>query len=199
MPKFKIESEVVMNKWILLVALVSSSFLLFSSSYSEDEASVKAARPVVVFETTQGSFEVTLFPDVAPKAVENFLKLAENKYYDGTVFHRIIRGFMIQGGDPLGNGTGGQSIWGKPFEDEVRPDIKFDKKGLLAMANRGPKTNGSQFFITTAAAPWLNQKHTIFGEVTNGYKVVQKIESTPTGAQDKPIDSQKIISISLKK
>lgn len=156
-------------------------------------------RPVVVFETTQGNFEVTLFPEVAPKACENFLRLAESNYYNGTIFHRVIKGFMIQGGDPQGTGTGGQSIWGKSFEDEFGGNLQFNRPGLLAMANRGPNTNGSQFFITTAATPWLNRKHTIFGEVSSGYDVVQKIERTQTGPQDRPVEPQKIVKITVKK
>jgi peptidylprolyl isomerase len=187
-----------MQKFSFLIALFSLQFLMMNFSYAEVDSSEQDAKPVVVFDTTQGSFEVTLFPEIAPKAVENFLKLAESHYYDGTTFHRVIPGFMIQGGDPQGNGTGGQSIWGKSFEDEVKPDVKFDKKGLLAMANRGPNTNGSQFFITTASATWLNQKHTIFGEVTKGYDVVQKIESVQTGAQNRPIQPQKILKITIK-
>jgi len=187
-----------MKNWIQLLILAVISLFSFNSLQGEEGQSTNKDRPVVVVKTTQGSFEVTLFPDIAPKAVENFLKHAEDHYYDGTTFHRVIRGFMIQGGDPLGNGTGGVSIWGKPFEDEVRADVKFDKAGYLAMANSGPKTNGSQFFITTAQAKWLNQKHTIFGQVTKGYDIVQKIEATPTGRQDKPLEKQEIISITLK-
>jgi peptidylprolyl isomerase len=152
----------------------------------------------VTIETTLGSFDVTLFPDKAPKACENFLTLAQKGYYNGTTFHRVIKGFMIQGGDPSGNGTGGQSMWGKNFEDEFSPSLKFDKPGLLAMANRGPNTNGSQFFITTAATPWLNQKHTIFGEVSSGYDIIQKIEKTPTGPQDRPKEPVKILKITPK-
>ena len=105
---------------------------------------------------------------------------------------------MIQGGDPTGTGTGGASIWGKPFEDEVIPNLKFDRQGLLAMANSGPNTNGSQFFITTVATPWLNMRHTIFGEVISGYEVVQKIEDTATDSGSKPLAEQKIIKASLK-
>ena len=158
---------------------------------------MKENKPVVTFETTVGNFEVTLFPDVAPKACENFLKLAGKSYYNGTVFHRIIPKFMIQGGDPQGTGTGGESIWGKSFEDECKNDVSFNRKGLLAMANRGPNTNGSQFFITTAATPWLHMKHTIFGEVTQGYDVVQKIEAV--GSQNgKPSSTIKITKISVK-
>jgi len=153
---------------------------------------------VVVLETNQGNIELKLMPDVAPKACENFRKLVEKGYYDGIIFHRVIKDFMIQGGDPTGTGRGGRSVWGKPFEDEVRKDVGFDKKGILAMANAGPNTNGSQFFITTVATPWLNMKHTIFGEVISGYDVVKKIENAQTGAMDKPVKEQKIINAYLK-
>lgn len=158
----------------------------------------KNIKKIVVIETTQGTFEVTLFPDKAPKAVENFIGLVQKKYYDGVVFHRVIKGFMIQGGDPQGTGSGGESIWGKSFEDEFSPDLKFNRVGLLAMANRGPKTNGSQFFITTVKTPWLDNKHTIFGEITKGYDVVQKIESTEVDGRDRPIETQKIIKAYVK-
>ncbi len=143
--------------------------------------------------------EIKLFPEVAPKACENFTKLVEKGYYNGLIFHRVIKNFMIQGGDPSGTGTGGNSIWAKPFEDEVSPDVKFDKPGLLAMANAGPNTNGSQFFVTTAKTPWLNMHHTIFGEVSLGYDVVQKIENTQINASDRPVSEQKIIKAYLKK
>lgn len=156
-------------------------------------------KPVVVFETTAGVVEIELMPDVAPKTCENFMKLAEKKYYDGVIFHRVIPGFMVQGGDPTGTGTGGQSIWGKEFGDEVKATHKFDRKGLLAMANRGPNTNGSQFFITTDLTPWLNMKHTIFGEVKKGYEIVEKIEKTKTDDFDKPVEEQKIIKAYVKK
>jgi len=153
---------------------------------------------VVVLETNQGLIEIKLMPQVAPKACENFTKLVEKGYYNGLIFHRVIKNFMIQGGDPTGTGMGGESIWGKPFEDEVSPDVKFDKVGILAMANSGPETNGSQFFITTLETPWLNMKHTIFGEVVSGYDVVQKIENTQADASDKPLKDQKIIKAYVK-
>jgi peptidylprolyl isomerase len=156
-------------------------------------------QPIMVMETTEGVIEITLKPSIAPKACENFMKLAEKKYYDGIIFHRIIKDFMIQGGDPQGNGTGGASIWGKPFEDEFSSSIKFDRPGLLAMANSGPHTNGSQFFITTVETPWLNNRHTIFGEVTKGYDVVEKLEKTPTDRMDRPKAPQKILKVYLKK
>jgi len=152
-----------------------------------------------VLETTQGTIELRLFPDVAPKACENFAGLIEKGYYNGIIFHRVIPEFMLQGGDPTGTGSGGKSIWGKNFEDECKPSVKFDKKGLLAMANAGPGTNGSQFFITTAATPWLHMKHTIFGEVVKGYDVVEKIEKTPTDMGDRPKQKQEIIKATLRK
>lgn len=152
----------------------------------------------VIIETNQGNIEVSLKPDVAPKTVENFLGLAEQGYYNGVIFHRVIPGFMIQGGDPTGTGRGGQSLWGKPFADEVNSQVKFDRKGILAMANAGPGTNGSQFFITTAPTPWLNMKHTIFGEVVKGYDVVEKIEKTQTSSGDRPVQEQKILGITIK-
>ncbi len=149
---------------------------------------------IVVLETTQGKIEVQLLGDTAPKACENFVSLVRKGYYNGIIFHRVIKGFMIQGGDPLGNGTGGQSVWGKPFEDEFDPNVKFDQTGLLAMANAGPKTNGSQFFITTNVehTKHLHMRHTIFGKVISGMDVVTKIENTETGPNDKPKTPQVI-------
>ncbi|MCX7926518.1 MAG: peptidylprolyl isomerase [Candidatus Omnitrophica bacterium] len=155
--------------------------------------------PIVVFETNQGTFEVKLFPDIAPKACENFTKLVEKGYYNGIIFHRVIKNFMIQGGDPTATGMGGESIWGVPFEDEVTDKVTFNKPGILAMANAGPNTNGSQFFITVSATPWLNMRHTIFGEVISGYPVVEKISLAVTDANDRPIQEQKIFRAYLKK
>ena len=152
----------------------------------------------VVLETNQGVIEIKLMPDIAPKACENFKKLVEKGYYNGLIFHRVIKDFMIQGGDPTGTGRGGSSIWGKPFEDEFKKGVTFNKKGILAMANAGPGTNGSQFFITTIPTPWLDMHHTIFGEVTSGYDVVAKIENTQVGPGDKPVTDQKIIKAYLK-
>ena len=152
----------------------------------------------IVMETTQGTIECLLKPKIAPKACENLITLAKRGYYDGTVFHRIIQGFMIQGGDPTGTGAGGESMWKNPFEDEWSPHLTFDRSGLLAMANAGPNTNGSQFFITTAPTEWLNGKHTIFGEVINGYEVVQKLESVKTGKDDRPLKEQKMFTMRVK-
>ncbi len=155
-------------------------------------------KTIVVLETSQGVIELELMPDIAPKTCENFTGLTEKGYYNGIIFHRVIPQFMIQGGDPTGTGMGGESIWGKPFEDEVTPVAKFDSPGVLAMANAGPNTNGSQFFITTAKTPWLNMRHTIFGSVINGYDVVEKIEKTRTDGSDRPVEAQKIIKAYIK-
>jgi peptidyl-prolyl cis-trans isomerase A (cyclophilin A) len=161
--------------------------------------------------TNRGDIVIHLFPNHAPKTVENFVGLAEGtkdyevpetgkkspeKFYDGVGFHRIIENFMIQGGDPLGTGTGGP---GYTFKDEFHPELQFDRKYLLAMANAGPGTNGSQFFITTAETPWLNNKHTIFGEVEDeaSRKVVDAINSTTTGRGDKPVDPVVIESVEI--
>jgi len=153
---------------------------------------------IVVLETNQGRIEVELMPEVAPRTCENFTGLVERGYYNGIIFHRVIKGFMIQGGDPTGTGRGGESIWGRAFEDEVNPQVKFDEPGLLAMANAGPNTNRSQFFITTVPTPWLNMRHTIFGKVISGFDVVKRIENSPTGAADRPLNEQKIIRAYVK-
>jgi peptidylprolyl isomerase len=151
----------------------------------------------VLLETTQGNIEIELMTEVAPKACENFTSLIKSGYYDGIIFHRIIKGFMIQGGDPTGTGRGGASVWGAPFEDEVVQSVAFDRPGLLAMANAGPNSNGSQFFITTNEASWLNMKHTIFGEVVAGKDVIEKLDNVPTRGADRPRDEQKIIKASI--
>ena len=153
---------------------------------------------IVVLETNQGVIEIKLMSNIAPKACENFTKLVEKGYYNGLTFHRVIKDFMIQGGDPTGTGAGGESIWGKSFADEFDNKVKFDSPGILAMANAGPNTNGSQFFITTIPTPWLNMHHTIFGKVVSGYDVVQKIENSTTDQSNKPIAGQKIIKAYLK-
>ena len=172
--------------------LLTLIVMLASFAYAGDKAAV------VVLETNQGNIEIKMMPNVAPKAVENFVTHAKNGYYNGTIFHRVIKGFMIQGGDPTGTGTGGQSIWKKDFADEFGANVVFDRPFLLAMANRGPTTNGSQFFITLAPTPWLNGKHTIFGEVVAGQDVVKKIENTKTASRDKPAADQTILKAYVK-
>jgi len=174
--------------------IIGGLLLLSICSLSE----VQAEAPIVVLETTEGTIEIKLMPAVAPKACENFVGLVQKGYYNGIIFHRVIKNFMIQGGDPTGTGTGGASIWGQPFADETRNDVIFDRPGILAMANAGPHSNGSQFFITTAATHWLNNKHTIFGEVASGYYVVEKIENVETDAMDKPLQELRIIRAYLK-
>lgn len=176
------------------------SILLFfcATNIKNAFAQDMAKRPVIVLETNQGNIEIELFTDITPKTCENMLGLIKKGYYDGIIFHRVIKDFMIQGGDPTGTGRGGESIWGKPFADEFNPFLVFDKKGILAMANAGPNTNGSQFFITTAKTPWLNGKHTIFGEVIKGYEVVEKIENCQKSPDDRPVQEQKIIRAFVK-
>ncbi len=165
-----------------------------------------------IFNTSEGQIVVRLFPENAPKTVANFIELAEgsrewthpvtrkkssDKLYDGTVFHRVIPDFMIQGGDPAGNGMGGP---GYRFEDETKGSPhRFDKPGKLAMANAGPNTNGSQFFITVAATEWLTGKHTIFGDVVEGQDIVEKISKVPRNSQDKPHNQVSIQSITIER
>ncbi len=154
--------------------------------------------PIVELQTNQGTIVLKMFPKASPLAVENFVTHAKKGYYNGTIFHRVIRGFMIQGGDPTGTGRGGESIWHKDFKNENTPNLVFDRPYLLAMANAGPNTNGSQFFITVAPTPHLNGGYTIFGEVIQGQDVVKKIEHTKTGRADRPVQDQKIIKTIVK-
>ncbi|HEY1221245.1 MAG: peptidylprolyl isomerase [Bryobacteraceae bacterium] len=154
-----------------------------------------------VFSTTEGTFKIRLFAAQAPRTVENFVSLAEGTktgkpFYDGTIFHRVIPNFMIQGGDPEGTGRGGP---GYKFADEFHPELKHTKPGVLSMANAGPDTNGSQFFITVAATPWLDNRHTVFGEVTEGYPAVEQISKTPRGSQDRPSKDVKILSVRIER
>ena len=173
----------MIKRWI--VALLLSASALLASNH-------------VVFETTEGKIVFALKPEIAPKACENFVGLVQKGYYDGVSFHRVIRGFMIQGGDPSGTGRGGQSIFGRSFEDEFKPNVMFNKAGILAMANAGRNTNGSQFFITTVPTPHLNGRHTIFGEVVEGMDVVKKLENVVTDGRDMPMQPQKILKAYLK-
>ncbi len=171
--------------------------MLTTNTQANEDTWVMPEKPVMLIETNQGNIEVELFPKQAPKTCENFIKLAQKGYYDGITFHRIIPHFMIQGGDPTGTGRGGQSIFGKPFADECCAELSFDKPGKLAMANAGPNTNGSQFFITTVNTPFLNFKHTVFGQVTSGMDVVKKIEANGSSS-GMPKATQKITKMRLK-
>ncbi len=176
-----------MKQILLIIALV---FTLFADTTKTD----------VVFETTQGKIEFELYPDVAPLAVENFITHVKEGYYNHVAFHRIIHNFMIQGGDPTETGRGGESIWKKEFKDEFK-NKTFNKAGILAMANRGPATNGSQFFITTAPTPWLNGRHTIFGHITpESYDTLNKLNDVATlgrAGGDRPLERQEIIKAYL--
>ena len=186
---------------------------------------VNEKNPLVTVHTNQGDFTLELFPEVAPKTVENFITHAKNGYYDGVIFHRVIEDFMIQGGDPTGTGMGGESIYGRTFEDEFSREA-FNLYGALSMANAGPNTNGSQFFIVTAkqvpaqmlkqlkdggwpeeiveeyakvgGTPWLDHRHTVFGRVVEGIDVVLKIEGVKRNAQDRPLEDVVIESMDVK-
>ena len=186
---------------------------------------VNEKNPLVTVHTNQGDFTLELFPEVAPKTVENFVTHAKNGYYNGVIFHRVIEDFMIQGGDPTGTGMGGESIYGRTFEDEFSREA-FNLYGTLSMANAGPNTNGSQFFIVTAkqvpaqmlkqlkdggwpeeiveeyakvgGTPWLDHRHTVFGRVIEGMDVVLKIEGVKRNAQDRPLEDVVIESMDVK-
>ncbi|KAI9269053.1 cyclophilin-like domain-containing protein [Phascolomyces articulosus] len=147
----------------------------------------------VILETSMGVIHVELYTKHAPKTCKNFYELARRGYYDGVSFHRIIENFMIQGGDPTGTGRGGSSIYGDKFEDEINRELKHTGAGILSMANSGPNTNGSQFFITLAPTPWLDGKHTIFGRVSDGMNIVKKMGLVATDSTDRPKDSVRII------
>ncbi|SDQ45271.1 peptidylprolyl isomerase [Carnobacterium viridans] len=194
------------------------------SEFPQLSNEVAGNEQVATIKTTMGDLKIKLFPEIAPKAVENFVKLAESGYYNGIIFHRVIPDFMIQGGDPTGTGMGGESVWGSSFEDEFS-DKAFNLKGALSMANAGPHTNGSQFFIVSASqtpanmvgqleaagypveiveaykenggTPWLDNRHTVFGHVIEGMDIVDSIQNVKRGPQDKPVNDIVIESIEL--
>ncbi len=154
---------------------------------------------VATINTNVGSFEVKLFANEVPKTVENFVGLITDGKYNGVIFHRVIAGFMLQGGDPTGTGRGGESYWGGKFEDEFNDSLKHSKPGMLSMANAGPNTNGSQFFVTLVPTPWLDGKHAIFGEVISGMDVVEAIGKTKTGMMDKPVEDIVMEKVTVEK
>ena len=172
---------------------LSASELAMARNTGEDNP--KSLPSEAVLHTSKGDVFLQLFPAECPRTVENFVGHAQNNYYNGTIFHRVIKGFMIQGGDPSGDGTGGESIWGGSFEDEFHPKLRHTRPFTLSMANAGPNTNGSQFFITTAPTPHLDDKHTVFGKVTKGFEVVGAIENSPVGLSDRPLNAIKILGI----
>ncbi|MFT5660375.1 MAG: peptidylprolyl isomerase [Sulfurimonas sp.] len=176
-----------------MIKIFLTLLMVFSFNLSANE------KQIAVLVTTAGVIELELFSDVAPLTVENFTTHIKNGYYDGIAFHRIIKNFMIQGGDPTESGRGGKSIWGKPFKDEYKGKT-FDKVGILAMANSGPHTNASQFFITTANTPWLNGRHTIFGQASAASMLtIQKLNNISTMRGDRPLERQEIIKAYMKK
>ncbi|KAF7194981.1 Peptidyl-prolyl cis-trans isomerase cyp15 [Pseudocercospora fuligena] len=169
---------------------------LASSKKKEEEERSARMGTTATIHTTMGDISIRMFPQHAPKAVENFTVHSKNNYYNNLIFHRVIRKFMIQTGDSLGDGTGGESIWGKEFEDEFTPELRHDKPYTVSMANAGPGTNASQFFITTERTPWLDDKHTIFGRVTKGMDVVHLIENCKV-YKEKPVEDVRIVNISI--
>jgi cyclophilin family peptidyl-prolyl cis-trans isomerase len=154
---------------------------------------------VATIETNLGKIEIELYAKEVPKTVKNFVGLALEEYYNGVVFHRVIKGFMIQSGDSTGTGMGGKSIYGNDFEDEFVNSLHHNSPGIFSMANAGPNTNRSQFFITVAATPWLDRKHTIFGKVTNGMDVVYQISNVQTGRGDKPLKEIVMKNVTIEK
>ncbi len=158
------------------------------------QVTAEAHHPMAIIETTKGTIEVELYPAEAPKTVENFMTLAKKGFYNGILFHRVIPGFMVQTGDPTGTGRGGP---GYTFADECSPKRTHDGPGVLSMANAGPNTNGSQFFITLAATPWLNGKHTVFGRVVKGLEVVEAIGAAPRDANDRPKTEIKMLIVTV--
>lgn len=199
------------RKYILLAASAVVLFILTACkpkviSSSDDGASAESLlnvndREVLasVVETNKGTIELELFATQTPRTVENFVKLALNGYYSGITFHRVMRDFMIQSGDPEGTGEGGHSIFGELFADEIVPNIHFDDPGMLAMANKGPNSNGSQFFITTVPTPWLDRRHTIFGKVISGMDVVMDISKAKVDKNEKPVENIIINNIIIQK
>ena len=168
--------------------------MLLDQDKGKGENGIVANR-IAVFTTNKGTFEVELFEDKAPITTKNFIDLVEKGFYDGLIFHRVIDGFMIQGGDPSGNGTGGP---GYHIPDEFHPELKHSDEGVLSMANAGPNTGGSQFFITLAPTPWLDNHHAVFGKVVEGMDVVREIGHTPTNYGDRPVHDVVIEKITLK-
>ena len=175
-----------MKKYILFIILI----LLVGCSNE-----VKEMKKIAVFETNKGTFEIELFTEKAPITTKNFIDLVNKKFYDGLIFHRVIADFMIQGGDPDGDGTGGP---GYEIKDEFHKDLKHNSAGILSMANAGPNTGGSQFFITLIPTPWLDGKHSVFGKVTKGMNIVNEIGKVQVDSNDKPVEDIVINRITIK-
>ena len=182
---------------ILTFLIAISAFLkaFAAAPASAEEAEAAAKRQTAVFETSMGTFKIELYNDLAPVTVKNFTDLIKKNYYDGIIFHRVIDDFMIQGGCPQGSGMGGP---GYSIKDEFGKGLKHDKPGKLSMANSGPATGGSQFIITLVACPWLDGKHAIFGHVSEGMDVVEKIGKVPTDSMDRPLKKVVIEKLTVK-
>ncbi len=188
--------KIVMCLTLALVFMTTACAAGSFWDFKKDEGESKVANRIAVFDTNMGEFEIELFEDKAPITTKNFIDLAQEGFYDGVIFHRIIDGFMIQGGDPTGTGMGGP---GYTIEDEFTPELTHESEGILSMANTGrPHTGGSQFFITLAATPWLDGHHTVFGKVIKGMEVVREIGHVKTGPQDRPVHDVVINKITIK-
>ena len=187
-----------------VMVIAASAYFIFNQNGNSEEETLnrvngnsegETLNRVAVIETNLGTMEIELFNDKAPRTVSNFVDLIEKGFYDGVIFHRIISGFMIQGGDPTGTGMGGP---GYEIDDEFHPDLKHDSKGILSMANAGPDTGGSQFFITLAPTPHLDNRHAVFGKLISGEDVLDKIGAVATGANDKPINEVKMSKVTIR-
>lgn len=181
-----------------LFFIILANQILFPQQ-KKDKKKMVDSMTVAIIQTNMGTIELELFADKTPKTVENFVGLANKGYYNGVIFHRVIDNFMIQGGDPTGTGRGGQSLWGGKFEDEFVPELKHDSEGILSMANAGPNTNGSQFFITLVPTPWLDGRHTVFGKVIKGMDVVKAIGKVPRNQQDRPLKDVVMEKVTIEK
>lgn len=188
--------KIVMCLTLALVFMTTACAAGSFWDFKKDEGESKVANRIAVFDTNMGEFEIELFEDKTPITTKNFIDLVQEGFYDGVIFHRIIDGFMIQGGDPTGTGMGGP---GYTIEDEFTPELTHESEGILSMANTGrPHTGGSQFFITLAATPWLDGHHTVFGKVIKGMEVVREIGHVKTGPQDRPVHDVVINKITIK-
>ena len=183
-----------MLKLFGVLALGAALLPVLAAPARADEEAASAKRPVAVFTTSMGNFRIELYSDLAPNTVKNFVDLAKKNFYDGVIFHRVIDGFMIQGGDPTGTGRGGP---GYVIDDEFGEGLKHSGPGILSMANAGPNTGGSQFFITLVPTPWLDGHHAIFGHVIDGMDVVEAIGHTETNRQDRPVKDVVIQTITI--
>lgn len=185
---------------ILFISCMNGNSNNQNPQQEQEKPNMNDSTVVAVIKTNMGTIEIELFEKQTPRTVGNFVGLAEKGYYDGVIFHRVIDNFMIQGGDPTGTGRGGESIYGAKFEDEIVPALKHDGPGILSMANAGPNTNGSQFFITLVATPWLDGKHTVFGKVIAGMDVVSAIGKVQTSKPgDKPLQDVIMESVTIEK